>query len=121
MGGLIMKFSRFFKVGVIILTLLTATACSNAAGTEGKDASGEKVTLKYWSMWNKGEAQQVVIQNIIDDYEEANPDIEIDVQWMGRQVLSKVRTASLSSDSPDLTDKSYDELMGTLISKDLTE
>ncbi|WP_423799787.1 ABC transporter substrate-binding protein [Neobacillus sp. SAB-20_R2A] len=112
-----MKLIKLFTVGLMIFSLLLATACSNSASSTKAD----KVTLKYWSMWNKGEAQQIVIQKIIDDYEKANPNVDIDVQWMGRQVLAKVRTASLSNDAPDLTDKSFDELMGTLISKDLTE
>ncbi|MCP1124654.1 extracellular solute-binding protein [Bacillus sp. 3103sda1] len=56
-------------------------------------------------MWNKGEPQQVVIQKIIDEFEDANPNVKVDVQWMGREVMSKVRNAALSGDAPDLIEQ----------------
>nr|WP_239587783.1 extracellular solute-binding protein [Bacillus pakistanensis] len=72
-------------------------------------------------MWNKGEPQQVVLQKVIDDYEEANPDVKVDVQWMGRQVMSKVRNAALGGNAPDLTEQSGAEVEGTLFKNDLAE
>ncbi|WP_336481295.1 hypothetical protein [Bacillus sp. FJAT-53711] len=71
-------------------------------------------------MWNKGEPQQVVIQKIIDEFEDANPNVKVDVQWMGREV-SKVRNAALSGDTPDLTEQSGAEVEGTLINNKLGE
>lgn len=111
------KGFRILNVIMLTFILLIVTACS-------KDASNSdgKVVIKYWSMWNTGEPQQVVIQNIIEAYEEENPNVKIDVQWMGRQVLSDVRNASLGGDdAPDLTEQSGAEIAGTLLKNDLAE
>lgn len=117
------------KVGVftfiLISILMLMTACNDEASSDGDDGasdSSDKTVIKYWSMWNTGEPQQIVIQNIIDAYEEANPDVTIDVQWMGRQVLSDVRNAALGGDgAPDITEQSGAEVAGTIFQNDLAE
>jgi raffinose/stachyose/melibiose transport system substrate-binding protein len=107
------------KVGFLPLLLaifiFLLSACSSST------SSGEKTTIKYWSMWNKGEPQQVVLQKIIDAYEDKHPDVKIDVQWMGRQVMSKVRNAALGGGAPDLTEQAGAEVAGTLFKNNLAE
>ncbi|MEI3607251.1 ABC transporter substrate-binding protein [Pseudogracilibacillus sp. SE30717A] len=112
-----------FSVILLISILFVATACSKNTGSDsGSSGDSGKTVIKYWSMWNTGEPQQEVIQGIIDAYEEENPDVTIDVQWMGRQVLSDVRNASLGGDgAPDLTDQSGAEVVGTLVKNELVE
>lgn len=101
---------------LLLIFSLVLTACSSGSSSSSKDT-----TIKYWSMWNKGEPQQVVIQKIIDAYEKANPSVKIDVQWMGREVMAKVRNAALSGEAPDLTEQSGAEVEGALINNDLVE
>lgn len=116
------KSIRFLTMILVASLLLVLAACGG--DDKEKDSSGskdDKVTIKYWSMWNTGEPQQEVIQGIIDAYEAENENVTIDVQWMGRQVLSDVRNASLGNDGPDLTDQSGAEVMGTLLKNDLAE
>ncbi len=97
---------------VFVLTLgLLLAACSNSSATENSDG---KDVITYWSNFNEGEPNQIVLKNIIADYEEENPDVKIEVEWMGRQVMSKVRNAMLSGDGPDLIDKSAAELIGAI-------
>lgn len=96
---------------------LTLAGCGSDS-TSGEDGD---TTLTYWSMWNTGEPQQEVVQDIIDDYEEANPDVTIEVEWMGREVLSDVRNAIQSDSAPDITDQSGAEVAGTLIKSDMAE
>lgn len=121
------KKFRFLSLIMLIGVLLLA-ACSDDGSSEGdsgkKGDTGkkdDKVTIKYWSMWNTGEPQQVVLQGIIDAYEKENENVTIDVQWMGRQVMSDVRNASLGGDAPDLTEQSGAEVTGTLLKNDLAE
>ncbi|AZU64121.1 ABC transporter substrate-binding protein [Neobacillus mesonae] len=102
-------------ISILLVAVLLLAACSSDKASSGK------TTIKYWSMWNKGEPQQVVIQKIIDSFEEANPDVKVDVQWMGREVMSKVRNAALSGDAPDLTEQSGAEVEGALIKNKLAE
>ncbi|MGE8205946.1 ABC transporter substrate-binding protein [Heyndrickxia sp. NPDC080065] len=110
MGKKLISVISFLLVAVLLLA-----ACSNSSSSSGK------TTIKYWSMWNKGEPQQVVIQKIIDEYQDANPNVKVDVQWMGREVMSKVRNAALSGDAPDLTEQSGAEVEGALIKNKLAE
>src|SRR5699024_7968320 len=106
---------------ILILAVFALAACgSNNDGASGKDKDG-KTTITYWSMWNTGEPQQEVLQGIIDAYEEENENVTIDVQWMGREVLSDVRNAAIGGDGPDLTEQSGAEVAGTLISNDIVE
>jgi len=112
------KKIRFLGVFMLIGLLLLAACSEDGASSAGKDG---KVTLKYWSMWNTGEPQQIVLQGIIDAYEKENENVTIDVQWMGRQVMSDVRNASLGGDAPDLTEQSGAEVTGTLLKNDLAE
>src|SRR5690625_4788781 len=114
------KLSKVYGTLILIGILLLAVACSNDSGSSGESSDG-KTVIKYWSMWNTGEPQQEVLQNIIDEYEAENDDVEIDVQWMGREVLSDVRNASLGDDGPDLTEQSGAEVAGTLFQNDLAE
>jgi len=104
----------FMLIGILLLA-----ACSNEASSSG--GKDEKVTINYWSMWNTGEPQQVVLQGIIDAYEKENKNVKIDVQWMGRQVMSDVRNAALGGDAPDLTEQSGAEVAGTLLKNNLAE
>lgn len=109
---------RFLGLLMLVGILLLAACDDEKSSPDGKD---DKVTIKYWSMWNTGEPQQVVLQGIIDAYEKENDNVTIDVQWMGRQVMSDVRNASLGGDAPDLTEQSGAEVTGTLLKNDLAE
>lgn len=112
-----MKKTSFFMLTVVFVAL----ALVGCGGDSGVSGDNEEKTLKYWSMWNTGEPQQEVIQGIIEDYEEENPNITIEVEWMGREVLSDVRNAIQSDSAPDITDQSGAEVSGTLIKSDMAE
>lgn len=95
---------------LMVLCLAIISACSN----DESAAKDGKTVIKYWSNFNEGEPNQQVLKNIIEDYEAENPDVEIEVEWMGRQVMSKVRNAMLSNDGPDLVDKAAPEILGSI-------
>lgn len=111
-----MKIKRSIFTLFALLGLLILTAC----GSDSGDAD-DQTTIKYWSLWNTGEPQQELLQEIIDDYEEANPDITVDVEWMGREVLADVRNAIQGGDPPDLADQSGAEVSGTLLKTEMAE
>lgn len=112
------KKFRFTSL-MLFIVLLVLSACGSS-DSSGGDKDG-KTTITYWSMWNTGEPQQEVLQKIIDEYEEENENVTIDVQWMGREVLSDVRNAAIGGDGPDLTEQSGAEVAGTLIQNDIVE
>ena len=55
-----------------------------------------------------------VLDRIIKDFERANPGVKVDVQWAGREVLTKVRAALAAGQPPDLVDKDAEEV-GALV------
>jgi raffinose/stachyose/melibiose transport system substrate-binding protein len=52
--------------------------------------------LEYWSMWNADEPMGVVMQQAIDVFEAANPNITVNVTWQGRPVR-KLFTAAIDA------------------------
>lgn len=105
-----MKKNLLFGM-MMVLVLALFAACGN---DEEKDSGDGKVELTYWSNFNEGEPMQKVLKNIVEDYEAENQNVEINVEWMGRQVMSKVRNSMLSGDGPDLIDKSAPEIIGAI-------
>lgn len=121
----------FVLIFVFLMFSFTLVACGGSnntsgdnntpGGNSGEAGNGQKTTLKYWSLWNQGEPQQKVIQTIIDEYEEANPNVTIEVEWMGRKVLSKVQNAILSNDTPDILDHLFSSMKKPILEGGLTE
>lgn len=118
-----MKCSVVAKTGTAALALsLLLAGCGSGSSTSGgggnSSGSGKQITLNYWSMWNKGEPQQVVMQKIIDEFQKANPNIHVQVQWAGRDLLPKVQQTLISGHPPDLIDKDENEIAGSLVKSD---
>jgi raffinose/stachyose/melibiose transport system substrate-binding protein len=87
-----------------------------AALSAGLASAQEPVTLVYWSMWNETEGQARVIQAAIANFEAANPNINIESVWNGRQNQTLVRTAlSSGSQTIDLMDQDSDQIAGGLM------
>ena len=64
----------------------TEVAPTEAAPTEAVEptAAAEPVQLVYWSMWNETEPQGDVIKQAVTDFEAANPNVTVKIQWNGR-------------------------------------
>src|SRR5690625_1775057 len=106
-----MKRNVLLSIVFVLTHSLLLAACSNSSAKENSDG---KDVITYWSNFNEGEPNQNALKKIIADYEEENTEVKIEVEWMGRQVMSKVRNAMLSGDGPDLIDKSAAELVGAI-------
>lgn len=102
-------FLRFTGAGIGALAF---PASLSACGSSEESSSN---TIRYMSMWSDGEPQQQVLQQAINAYQEANPDVTIDVLWGGREVLTTVRSALAEGNPPDLVDKDAEEIVGSLI------
>ena len=94
------------------------------ATDEGDDApappAAEPSTIRYFSMWNEGEPQQVVLQGIIDSFESETGN-EVDVLWGGREILTSVRAALSAGDAVDLVDLDAEPLVGALVNSGETQ
>lgn len=89
------------------------TATTAACGGDG----GAAKQLTYWSMWQQNEPQAKVLRKAIKSFEK-DTGIQVDVEWQGRDVLTKVVPALRSGNVPDLVDQGYGELRGALVVND---
>lgn len=113
------KLNTVLMVIVIFAMLLTAcqTAATPAAvdATKAPGASGGKVELVYWSMWNEGENQAKAILETISAFEAKNPNIHITVTWNGRQNQTLLRNALASGTKVDFMDQDADQVAGGMV------
>ena len=135
-------------LAVLAAVVLMATACGNGeeaaeevptppppageteapepeAGAEAPDPppiapEDEPDSIRYFSMWNEGEPQQVVLQGIIDSFE-ADTGVEVDVLWGGREIMTSVRAALSAGEAVDLVDLDAEPLYGALIATGETQ
>ncbi len=86
------------------------------AVTLGPVAAQDKpVELVFWSMWNESEGQALVIQQWIDEFEAAHPNVTINAVWNGRQNQTLVRTALAGGTVIDIVDQDADQIAGGLM------
>ncbi|MDZ4764795.1 MAG: ABC transporter substrate-binding protein [Chloroflexota bacterium] len=82
----------------------------------GLVSAQDPITLVYWSMWNEAEGQARVLQDAIASFESANPTINVEAVWNGRQNQTLVRTAiSGGNQVIDLMDQDSDQIAGGLM------
>ena len=99
----------------------SALAPNDDAGATLDDGGmTEPATIRYFSMWNEGEPQQEVLQDIIDSFESETGN-EVDVLWGGREILTSVRAALSAGDAVDLVDLDAEPLVGALVNSGETQ
>lgn len=103
------------STAVVAAALVGASlsACSSSGSTASAGGSAD-TSFTYWSMWTQNEPQAKVIQAAADGFTKQTG-IKVNIQWQGRQVLTKL-TPTLRTGSPaDLVDESVNAL-GELVS-----
>ncbi|MDF1602620.1 ABC transporter substrate-binding protein [Nocardioides sp. YIM 152315] len=101
-------------VAVAAATLLTASGLAACGGDD--DAAlpaSEQKEFVYWSMWQESEPVAKVIKAAIASFEDETG-IKVDVQWQGREVLTKVKAALNTDDVPDLVDQGFPAIKAAL-------
>lgn len=82
---------------VLCFLILFSVGCSNATGSDSK------VKLSFYSTVTS-EADQKALDNVIDKFEEENPEIEIVKNYPGSEYESQLRVKMGANDMPDLFD-----------------
>ncbi len=122
-----MKASRVFLMILVASALLLNACAVPTPATQAPQAAEEPAAaegeisgdLVYWVMWNEGEPEQMIIADTIAEFEKAYPNVNVEVTWAGREVLTKARSALLAGQQLDLVDQAADELNAALIKNDL--
>lgn len=73
--------------------------------------------INYVSMWNEGEPQAEVIKAIGEAYSQETG-TEVEIEFAGRDVLTKIRSRLLMNDAPDIIGQDLSELNGALMKED---
>lgn len=82
------------------------------AGTEiVVDANTEEITLVYHSMWNEAEPQGVVFSEAAAAYEEANPNITVEIVWQGRDITKIIGKSLDAGEQVDIFDGPTNTIM----------
>ncbi|TAM66038.1 MAG: extracellular solute-binding protein [Microbacteriaceae bacterium] len=107
---------RIWGATVAAGAILLLSSCSLVGSSSGGAEKSNSFT--YWSMWSKGEPQQVALQKAIDEFTKSTG-IKVDVQWDGRSNVTKVAPTLNSAKSPvDLIDAAQRNIDSTLVQTD---
>lgn len=68
-------------------------------------AAPEPKTIVWWTLFNENEAYADVFKEWVADYKEIHPEITIDIQWIGRDNISKVAAARGAGEVIDIMDQ----------------
>lgn len=105
---------------------LALAACSSpveeedlteAEGGDGSD--GDRTKVVYWSMFSTGEPLQRMIETATEQFMEDNPDIEVEINWAGRDVLTQLQSAINAGQQVDIVDHSNDRVRNAVVVNDL--
>ncbi|MDR4887492.1 sugar ABC transporter substrate-binding protein [Fredinandcohnia sp. QZ13] len=101
------KKSGFMKVAfVLILVFLLLVGCSSNSETSQKDSDGDVKKIKFVAA-QYSDATEPYLQGVIDKFEEENPDIKVELEVIGWDVIEqKVNTMVATNQTPDLLNTS---------------
>lgn len=91
-------------------TTAAAEAPAETAAAEAPAGESLSGTIRYVSMWNETEPQADVIKAAIEEFTTMYPDVTIEIQWMGRDILKTI-VASLDAGQVDLWDQSINHVV----------
>jgi raffinose/stachyose/melibiose transport system substrate-binding protein len=96
-----------------------AAASGASAVPSSQTQPAEPVTVVYWSMFSEGEPLQIELAKAIVDFQAENPNIKVNVNWVGRDVLSGVQGAMAAGTQVDIVDQDNSSLNNALVKTDL--
>ena len=86
-------------VAVLMICALALTGCGSSSSDEGSSDEGSvKLRLSVWG----SDAEIACDQEVIDAFMEENPDINVELEVINDDYLTKVETEMLAGDAPDV-------------------
>lgn len=94
------------KVLAFTLALLMAALCfaCQPAGSDEPNADGTTDKLVIWSYMNEGEPVAIWQQSVVDAYTEAYPDVDVEIVFCGREILSQFQSKLNDKEADDFPD-----------------
>ncbi|WP_256761084.1 extracellular solute-binding protein [Cohnella sp. WQ 127256] len=78
------------------------TVAANASEGASAEASGLEGKVVFWSMWSNTEPQAKVIDEAVADFKSANPKVEVEVKYNGRDINKLIKPALESGEQIDI-------------------
>ena len=94
-----------------------ATASVPAASETNQDAAETAAAtdkLVIWSYMNEGEPNAIWQQSVVDEYSEIYPDVDVEIVFCGREILTQFQTKLNDKDADDFPDI-VSQMSGTMI------
>ncbi len=91
-------------------TKAAETQKKEEAKEQTDDKAGEKVELVYWSMWNSTEPQAVELQKGIESFMQEHPNVEVTVNWNGREIRKTLQPALDNGQKIDIWDEDVERI-----------
>jgi ABC-type glycerol-3-phosphate transport system substrate-binding protein len=106
--------SRLTTATALLATAaLSATLAACSSGDGGSGGAG----FTYWSMWQESEPQGKVVAAAIAEYEQETG-VDVQVEWQGRDNVTKLVAALRGGDLPDLVDQQYFTIENAIVGND---
>ncbi len=102
-------FSSFAILSLIFALVLAGCSGSNDSkendSSKSDSGSKEQVTVNFMHLWPEGSSKQhnMIVQNIITEYEDANPNVNIELEVLSNdQYKEKIKILASSNKLPDV-------------------
>ncbi len=104
-------------------TIETTESAEASVTTVPEGISSLSGEIVYWSMWQETESQANILKSAIENFEKANPDCKVTVEWTGRTIKDVILPALESGEQIDIFDTDPNNIYKADASKllDLTE
>lgn len=93
---------RHKMVCVLLVFLLLA---GTVIGAGRRDEPDDRITITYLSKWNPGEVIQGIVNDVIQQYMEDNPNVRVVTNWAGREVNVALMASIQAGNPPDIYDE----------------
>src|SRR5699024_2928400 len=104
-----MKKKNMLFTMVIAFMMVDFSACSSSSGSSKDNDGGDKETVEFWTMQLKPDFTDFV-EGMIADFEEENPDIEVDWLDVPADDLKDKMISAVSSDTAPRSEEHTSEL-----------
>ena len=115
-----MKKTFAFLLALVMSLSLLASCSSGGSSGDGSGAGSDSAEatgtdkLVIWSYMNEGEPIATWQQSVVDAYCEEYPDVEVEVVFCGREILTQYQTKLNDKDAEDFPDL-VSQMSGTMM------
>jgi raffinose/stachyose/melibiose transport system substrate-binding protein len=98
-------FKKAYSLLAIVALLLSVALAGCSSSDKAKDENGSKKVVKFMHLWPAGSSKQqnLIVSDIIKQYESAHKDVKIDVEVLeNEQYKNKIKVLSSSNQLPDV-------------------